>query len=128
MVITQGDDGDVLYLVDEGKLECTKILKKGEEPTHLKFYGPGEAFGELALLYNAPRAASIRAETTSILFALNRETFNYVVKDAAQKKRNRYESFLSKIELLDTMDPYERMKIADVITATTYKKGEYVIR
>jgi len=51
-----------------------------------------------------------------VLFALNRETFNYVVKDAAQKKRNRYEDFLSKIELLDTMDPYERMKIADVIT------------
>ncbi len=83
MVITQGDDGDVLYLVDEGKLECTKIFTKGSSPTHLKFYGPGEAFGELALLYNAPRAASIQAETTSILFALNRETFNYVVKDAA---------------------------------------------
>jgi cAMP-dependent protein kinase regulator len=46
-------------LVDIGKLECTKVFKKGEEAKHLKFYGPGEAFGELALLYNAPRAASI---------------------------------------------------------------------
>lgn len=46
-------------------------------------YGPGEAFGELALLYNAPRAATIKADSASTLFALNRDTFNNVVKDAA---------------------------------------------
>ncbi len=62
------------------------------------------------------------------LFALNRETFNYVVKGAAIQKRNRYEKFLSKIELLDTMDPYERSKIADVIKTKHYKKGDYVIK
>ena len=78
-------------------------------------YGPGEAFGELALLYNAPRAATIKADTASTLFALNRDTFNNVVKDAAVEKRNRYETFLSKVELLDTMNPYERTSLADVI-------------
>ena len=78
-------------------------------------YGPGEAFGELALLYNAPRAATIKAVSQCCLFSLDRETFNHVVKDAAAAKRNRYEEFLGRVELLDTMDPYERMKIADVI-------------
>lgn len=78
-------------------------------------YGPGEAFGELALLYNAPRAATIKAVSNCTLFSLDRETFNHVVKDAAAKKRNRYEKFLASVELLDTMDPYERMKVADVI-------------
>ena len=39
---------------------------------HLKVYYPGESFGELALLYNAPRAASIQSKTESILFALDR--------------------------------------------------------
>jgi cAMP-dependent protein kinase regulator len=43
----------------------------------------GEAFGELALLYNAPRAASIKAKTDSVLFSLDRETFNNIVKEAA---------------------------------------------
>jgi len=42
---------------------CTKVLKEGEEPTKLKVYNPGESFGELALLYNALRAASIMAIT-----------------------------------------------------------------
>lgn len=66
-------------------------------------YQPGEAFGELALLYNAPRAATIIAKSDAILFSLDRDCFNNIVKDAAAKKREAYESLLGKIELLDTM-------------------------
>ena len=35
-VITQGEDGDVIYLVDQGELDCEKVFKKGDPPTHLK--------------------------------------------------------------------------------------------
>ncbi len=103
-------------------------MKPGAEPTFLKMYGPGEAFGELALLYNAPRAATILSKTPSKLFALDRACFNHIVKGAAVKKRTRYENFIAKIELLDTMDPYERTKIADVIQSKKFEKGEYIIR
>jgi len=81
-VILQGDDGDSLYVVETGTLECYKTKDGAEIP--LKEYQPGEAFGELALLYNAPRAASIRAKTAADLWALDRRTFNHVVKDSAQ--------------------------------------------
>jgi len=58
-VIKQGDDGDVLFVVDSGELNCTKRFGKDTKETFLKKYVPGESFGELAMLYNVPRAASI---------------------------------------------------------------------
>jgi hypothetical protein len=79
-------------------------------------------------LYNAPRAATIIAKTDSVCFALDRECFNHIVKDSASKKREKYEGFLAKIELLDQMDPYERSKIADALKPMKFQAGEYIVR
>ena len=81
-------------------MNCTKVFPGNSEPTHLKKYVPGEGFGELALLYNAPRAATIASETDSILWKLDRDTFNNIVKDAAANKRQRYDDFLGQVEIL----------------------------
>lgn len=60
-----------MYVVESGELDCYKLFSGNAEPTHLKVYKPGEAFGELALLYNAPRAATIIAKTDSLLWGLD---------------------------------------------------------
>ena len=101
VVIKEGDEGDCLYVVEAGQLECTKFLKKTDaKPTKLKTYKSGDAFGELALLYNAPRAATITATSACKLWKLDRQTFNHIVKDAAAKKREHYEKFLAKVKIL----------------------------
>lgn len=74
----------------------------------MKEYHPGEGFGELALLYNAPRAATIKAKDEGVVWKLDRDTFNHIVKDAAARKREKYETFLSSVKILSSMDPYER--------------------
>lgn len=56
-VIKEGDTGNLLYIVESGVYECSKVIKG--VPTFLKAYQCGDIFGELAILYNAPRAASI---------------------------------------------------------------------
>jgi len=82
----------------------------------------------LALLYNCPRAATILTIEDSILYVLDRQSFNYLVKDAAIKRRERYESLMSKIELLSTMEDYERTKISDTLKTMKFKKGEVVVK
>lgn len=96
-IIDEGDQGDCLYVVGQGSLSCTKRLKVGADPTFLKTYQPGEAFGELALLYNAPRAATITANENCLLWKLDRDTFNHIVKDASIRKREKYEEFLNHV-------------------------------
>ena len=81
-------------------MSCFKLFPNQTEPTFLKTYKPGDAFGELALLYNAPRAASIVADNTSTLWSLDRATFNHIVKNAAIRKKEKYEEFLEKVPLL----------------------------
>lgn len=94
----------------------------------MKTYEPGDAFGELALLYNAPRAATIKAKVDCLLWVLDRNTFNHIVKDASMRKREKYEDFLKSVKLLQNMDHYERSKLADAIHEETYQQGDMVIK
>lgn len=93
-IITEGDQGDCMFVLEQGSLDCTKVFAGNTEPTFLKEYKPGEGFGELALLYNAPRAATITSKTDYVCWKLDRDTFNNIVKDAASKKREKYDNFL----------------------------------
>lgn len=127
-VISQGDDGNELFVVEQGSLECSKVFKQGDDAKVLKNYGPGEAFGELSLLYNTPRAASIQALTESTCWVLDRDCFNHIVKDAAMKKREKYEKILNKVEILQGIDPYEKMQIADALKPVNFNPGDFIIK
>jgi cAMP-dependent protein kinase regulator len=128
-VIKQGDDGFELYIVGSGKLKCTKRFPETPETdTFLKHYNVGEYFGELALLYNAPRAASIFAMADSVLYTLDRECFNHIVKDSAIKHREKFEKFLSQVELLTSLSDYERSKICDCLKVAIFEPNQRIIR
>mmetsp|Transcript_79938 Transcript_79938/g.185642 ORF Transcript_79938/g.185642 Transcript_79938/m.185642 type:complete len:280 (+) Transcript_79938:475-1314(+) len=120
-VINQGDNGDFLFVIESGTLDCIK----GEQV--VKTCQIGDVFGELALLYNCPRAASVDAKEKSILWQLDRDTFNHIVKEAAQKKRARYDTFLSKVPLLAQMDDYERSQLADALKSESYSDGQVIV-
>ena len=64
-----------MYVLEDGKLDCTKVFAGQTEPTFLKEYQPGEGFGELALLRGEPRAASIIAKTAVSTVSIDRHAF-----------------------------------------------------
>ena len=127
-IIKQGDNGDNLYIIESGELICEKVFNQGDPPTYLKTYKDGELFGELALLYNAPRAASIYAKTDCVLWALDRQTFNHIIKESAINKREKYKKFLETIPLLSTVESYELYSICDAIKMEKYEKNQYIIK
>lgn len=125
-VIVEGDRGDALYIVESGRLDCKKVIKGTN--TYLKTYKSGESFGELSLLYNVPRAASITAVEDCVLYKLDRDTFNNIVKDAAMRRREMYEEFLKKVPLLKDLDNYDRTQISDAFKQRKFKQDELIIK
>ena len=127
-IIKQGDEGNELFVVDTGSLDCFKRFADQHEDKFLVSYGPGGAFGELALLYNAPRAATIIAKEKCVLFSLDRESFNNIVKEAVIKNRQFFSEFLSKVQLLDSLTAQEKDKICDCLKTSLYKPGDMIIK
>jgi cAMP-dependent protein kinase regulator len=125
-IIEQGDDGDCLFVVESGQMDCFKKIE-GQEKL-VKICKAGDAFGELALLYNCPRAASVVAHEKSVLWQLDRETFNHIVRDAASKRREKYTEFLKKIPILETMEEYERNQMCDALQNESHAEGDVIIR
>jgi len=87
-ILKEGDDGDCLFVIEEGSPVCKKLID-GENKV-VKTCTVGDVFGELALLYNAPRAATVEAgDAKCVTWKLDRDTFNAIVKDASQAGRPR---------------------------------------
>jgi len=126
-VIKQGDDGDFLFVIDKGVCECFKKFPDDEEEKMVKTCNPGDVFGELALLYNLPRAASVEACELTVCWRLDRATFNHIVRTAATEKRERNLSVLQKVPLLKAMGSYELGQLADGLLSETVQGGEAII-
>ncbi|CAI7641750.1 unnamed protein product [Penicillium crustosum] len=98
-VISQGDAGDYFYIVENGNFDVYIHSSGAVQPgpdglgNKVASIGPGGSFGELALMYNAPRAATvISTEPKSTLWALDRITFRRILMDSAFQRRREAEA------------------------------------
>jgi len=126
-ILQEGDDGDCLFVIEKGSPICKKLID-GENKV-VKTCAVGDVFGELALLYNAPRAATVEAgDNTCVTWKLDRDTFNAIVKDASQARLAKYDDFLKSVTLLSGMGNYERTQIAEVLKEESFRQGEVIVR
>lgn len=126
-VIKQGDDGDNFYVIESGVFNIYVKTDSDSEPRLVGKYDNAGSFGELALMYNLPRAATIQAVTPGALWAMDRQTFRRILLKSACKKRKMYESLLENVPMLKTLEKYERMNLADALVPKVYSPGEQII-
>ncbi|XP_063104896.1 cAMP-dependent protein kinase type II-alpha regulatory subunit isoform X2 [Cavia porcellus] len=124
-VIDQGDDGDNFYVIERGTYDI--LVTKDNQMRSVGQYDNRGSFGELALMYNTPRAATIVATSEGALWGLDRVTFRRIIVKNNAKKRKTFESFIESVPLLKSLEVSERMKIVDVIGEKNYKDGDRII-
>ena len=78
-IVEEGLPGDYMYIIREGRVSVSKLSDDGREKI-LEFLESGDFFGEMSLLDNAPRSASVRALTETRILALSRNDFLAVLK------------------------------------------------
>ena len=78
VIMTEGEAGDAFYIVEEGEVVCTKIIN-GKKTDVSDKLGPGSFFGELALINNAARAATVTATTDTSCVKIMRDDFKRVM-------------------------------------------------
>jgi signal transduction histidine kinase len=81
LVLREGDPGDSLFVVLDGQLEVTK--RQGRQEVLLAVYKPGQFFGEMALLEQAPRSASVRTLRESRLLVISQAAFQTLLSCSA---------------------------------------------
>jgi serine/threonine protein phosphatase PrpC/CRP-like cAMP-binding protein len=135
-VIRQGTTGDRFYIIDEGRFEV-RIVPDGEEDAtgeggHIVHVYEGSrerhahpAFGELALMYSAPRSASIVAQTDGHLWALHRAAFRQVLMQA-QDHRKELKKVLGEIPYFQYLDSDGINKLAAIMDEITFGRGETI--
>src|SRR5690348_10128390 len=86
-IFHQGDPGDALFVVDKGSVKVVLPSDEGAEPAIVAILGPGEFFGELAILDGAPHSATIVAVEPTETLVLHRDAFLGLIDSDAGLRR-----------------------------------------
>ncbi|VDQ04084.1 unnamed protein product [Trichobilharzia regenti] len=126
-IIEQDDDGDNFYVIESGIYDALKSDIYGGE-TCVYTYNNEGSFGELALIYNAPRSASVIARTSGKLWYITRRHFQKLILSYASKQRFKFLDLLHSVKMFHELSPDERMNIADALRTRKYTDNECIIR
>jgi len=107
--------GESLYLIKKGSVRISQMLAEGEEQT-LVVLGPGDTFGELAVIDGGPRAATARVIEDVNLFSLSRKDYNQLCSNnprlGMQLTLNIFRSFSERLRR--SKQDYRNMLIASI--------------
>mmetsp|Transcript_16615 Transcript_16615/g.24094 ORF Transcript_16615/g.24094 Transcript_16615/m.24094 type:complete len:801 (+) Transcript_16615:84-2486(+) len=120
-VILQGEVGDYFYVVEDGQVTFAVDGKNVGSCTR------GASFGELALLYNCPRAATCLAKTDCRLWKVDQRTFRHMLANNTANQQKDLHVVLRKVPFLSELEDRDLVKISDALTNVNFPEGERII-
>lgn len=121
IVFEQDRPSKSYFVVRAGLLE---VFTSGKRVNKIR---PGEGFGELALLHDNPRAATVRCVEFTALWTIERLTFRKVIEDMNAKIYEKNREFLEKVKLLATLEPQQKDKLAASLVSMKFNNGQNII-
>ena len=132
-VMKQGDVGDYFYILEEGEVaylvtppsspDTQQEPKQQQVGTGTK----GSTFGELALLYNTPRAASVQALSHLKVYKIDQLTFRSLLTSNELKDRNNIISLVSKVDVFNELDDSKIHKLVDAFTTVQFANSQRIV-
>ena len=122
-IIYQGEDGDYFYIVSEGKVTFEM------DKEYVGEAGPGHSFGELALLYVCPRAATVYAASDPTkLFRVDQKTFRGLLQKQTKKMEADKLKLLEGIDFLKDMDEADLKRLGRAMMPRTFKENDLLVK
>ena len=146
-IIVQGDRGEYFYVVQSGEchvlIEHQGMLKQnglGDILGHDSGTGSsvqvgpvlhgvitcGGTFGELALMYNTPRQATIRAVDQTTLWKISRQTFQLIIATHERERKKKFTDLIRGVPMLSNLSPSQLSSLAGVVGTETFSTEEPV--
>ena len=103
MVVHEGDRGDRFYIIVRGSVEILRAVTDTDEPQRIGVCADGDYFGEIALIKNVPRMASVRTLTQCTFLSLQRGQFAYLLEHAPHLRARLERVMIERLEIETTM-------------------------
>ncbi|XP_058984749.1 cGMP-dependent protein kinase, isozyme 2 forms cD4/T1/T3A/T3B isoform X3 [Musca domestica] len=122
LIIKEGDVGSIVYVMEDGRVEVSR------EGKYLSTLSGAKVLGELAILYNCQRTATITAITECKLWAIERQCFQTIMMRTGLIRQAEYTDFLKSVPIFKNLQEDTLIKISDVLEETHYQQGDYIVR
>ncbi|CAL8394173.1 unnamed protein product [Arctogadus glacialis] len=121
-VIAEASEGDTMYIVAAGELVVTQGGRQ------LRSLMCGDVFGELAILYNCKRTATVKAKSAVRLWCMERQTYRTIMTNKSKKKREELLGFLKTSRTLKDLNDIQLSKIIDSMEEVKFQDKDTIVR
>lgn len=121
-IINENEEGSEIYVSEEGQFD---VIKSGQI---IGGFGPATVFGELAILYNAQRFASVRAASNAIVWKIDRDKFRQIMVISGSKEREENLSFLRSAPFLNDLSEEVLDKVVDLLRRKFFTTHTCIVR